>query len=119
MVSKSCDDCQGKAHTTRIFRFGGSTVGMLSSLSQIIYENRKHSAGCPPLAHYDNNVGNTCHETTHDIHFEMPDTRSQFVERQNYFHKQSILDIEIFSEQKTIQDGAIQYFCSVNGGGIL
>jgi hypothetical protein len=90
---------------------------MLSSLSQIIYENRKHSARCPPLAHYDNNVGNTCHETTDDIHFEKSYIRSQFVERQNYFRKQSILGIEIYTDQKTIQDGAIQYFCSVNGGG--
>jgi hypothetical protein len=47
-----------------------------------------------PPAHYDNNVENTCHETTDDIHFEMSDTRNQFVERQNYFHKQSIQGIE-------------------------
>lgn len=73
----------------------------------------------PPLAHYDDNVGNTCHETTDDIHFEMSDTRIHFVERQNYFHKQSILGIEIFTDQRTIQDGAMQYFCSVNGEGSL
>ena len=75
---------------------------MLSSLSQIIYENRQHSARYLALAHYVNNVGNTCHETTDDIHFETSDSRSQFVERQNYFHKQSIIGIEIFTDQKTI-----------------
>ena len=37
--------------------------------------------------------------------------------KDNYFHKQSILGIEIFTDQKTIQDGAMQYFCCVNGGG--
>jgi hypothetical protein len=80
---------------------------MLSSLPQIIYEYRKHFARCPLLAHYDNNEGSTCHETADDIHFEMSDTRTQFVERQNYFHKQSILSIEILTDQKTIQDGAM------------
>jgi hypothetical protein len=51
------------------------------------------------------------------MHFEVSDTRIKFVERQNYFHKQSRQGVEILTDQKKIQDGAVKYFYSESEGG--